>query len=123
MSPRRYQISVRGETYDRVKARAEANGIPVTELAEIILGDPVPVAPVEPRTFTCAICANGVTCAPVTVPYGRDGADVNICTACSDEHPRAGRYSFDHLGQTDPGGIGDGNSRASRPIPGTGRRG
>jgi hypothetical protein len=38
VSPRRWQVSVRGELYDRLRAEAKRRGVSVQELAEIALG-------------------------------------------------------------------------------------
>jgi hypothetical protein len=37
-SPRRWQVSVRGELYDRLRAEAKRRGITIQELTEIALG-------------------------------------------------------------------------------------
>ncbi len=42
----------------------------------------------------CAICARDIVGEPLRRPLGRDDALVNVCHACDEGSPRAGRYSF-----------------------------
>lgn len=44
--------------------------------------------------MTCADCT-GETDTARREPLGRDGANVVVCDACADEHPRSGRYAFE----------------------------
>lgn len=80
MTPKKTQVSMKGETYARLKAEAAERGIPVTELLESILAER-PVTPPRPlpRLPSADSVPSKITYAVKTCPYCH--ATVELC-AC-----------------------------------------
>lgn len=89
------QVSVRGETYDRLRAEADKHGVTVSAIVEAAVADvrpcePPEAAPPEPErelgraeTFTCSVCIREATEIPSLEPFGRDSALVKLCSTCA----------------------------------------
>jgi hypothetical protein len=58
----------------------------------------------------CALCLTPIADEAQREPFGKDGALVDVCSTCCDEHPRSGRYSFSNEhARLDDRGTGPGN--------------
>jgi hypothetical protein len=82
-------ISVSVETYDRIKATAESQGMAISQLVEAILADvhsdDGPQMPESLRTIACASCGGPILSAVpyrMHIPGAQDGAFADVCASC-----------------------------------------
>jgi hypothetical protein len=120
---KRGQVSVRRDTYTKIEQAARARGMSVSAFVESVVNRALdahevleeggrPKIEALPAPFFCASCGKVDLGVPFRMPWGRDGALVDACDPCVNEHPRSGRYGYGEAGKPAGGSGFSGSGKA-----------